>query len=673
MTPVPSSAEVASDWGTAELIDDGIGYCTAPSVVVDGNGNGMAVWGQYDGVSTINVMTSRYIADKGWTDASTIEFGSWELLESPAIAADTNGNVTIVWSQNVGPYWIYSSQYRPGMGWSTPEVVQDASSASGVRPSVATDGEDNMIAVWTQFDSYHVNVTASRYVQGEGWGPTEIIGDDYPGNPSYPQIAMDGKGNAVVVWKVWASPIYEAWANEYKIGEGWGTAHLVEDVYDGTAGNPRIAMDEGGNATVVWQELIGTTASLLACRYVAGDGWGEPELVENDDTGHVLAWDVGTDDDGNAITVWSQSDGIRNNIHANRYTPSSGWGTAELIEKNDNNAGTPAISLNDKGGAVAVWTQFDGYRYSVYANLYTTSIGWGEPELIEEFMGQGELPDVASGGAGTTIAIWLQHDGITQRAGVNTYLAPDVTPPALSVDEPISGATTNTPTITVSGTTEPGATLSIGGLIAAVDDLTGAFSMNLALSEGENTIMVTAEDISGNSRSVSITITYENPVPELWTELIALEEDLGRIVADMTIIWSDLNASKDDLETLQASLDELSDGLAAVRDDIQELYVGLDSADDNQSAFDAELEALLISLASISESLNITQDLLDETVDRIGDVENQSSSEGDDISLSGFIMGLIGGILGAAILIGLYVTMIRKNGDKGEEAPPPQT
>jgi len=41
------------------------------------------------------------------------------------------------------------------------------------------------------------------------------------------------------------------------------------------------------------------------------------------------------DSTGNAIAVWGQSDGTRNNVWANRYVAGSGWGTAVLLE-NDN-------------------------------------------------------------------------------------------------------------------------------------------------------------------------------------------------------------------------------------------------------------------------------------------------------------------------------------------------
>ncbi len=556
---VPCGAEDVIGWDSAKLLDPATGYCTYPRVVADHNGNGMAVWGQFDGISTIDVMASRYVAGEGWTGACRIEFSPFELLEAPSVAVDTNGNVTVVWSQNTGSvYWIYSSQYRPGLGWTRPEVVQDDTSLYATRPSVAVDGQDNAMAVWTQSDTNYVNVSASLYVPGVGWGPSELIEYDYSGSPSYAQVAMDGEGNAVAVWRVWASPIYEIWANEYTAGEGWGIAHLVETVYSGTSSIPSIAMDDGGNATVVWQESILSVASLLSCRYVVGDGWGEPELVEIDDSGHVLSWDVASDDRGNTRAVWAQSDGIRGNILSSLYVPGTGWGEAELLEEDDDNAATPMISMDDAGNAIAVWTQFDGFRYSVYANEYDAVAGWSGRHIIEEFLGQAELPYSATGGDGTTIAVWLQHDGLMQRACANTFVVPDTVPPSLVVDEPVSGTETQLPVVTVSGVTEPGATLSIGGALAVVDDMTGAFSMSITLAEGTNTIAVVSSDASGNSAIVTIDVTYIDPVAALEEELAATSDDLLDALEELEAVNEELDLTRDELA-------ENSDELSAIR------------------------------------------------------------------------------------------------------------
>ena len=50
-----------------------------------------------------------------------------------------------------------------------------------------------------------------------------------------------------------------------------------------------------------------------------GTGWGTPELIENADAGDAFSPRIAVDPQGNAVAVWKQSDGVRDNIWANRF------------------------------------------------------------------------------------------------------------------------------------------------------------------------------------------------------------------------------------------------------------------------------------------------------------------------------------------------------------------
>ena len=69
--------------------------------------------------------------------------------------------------------------------------------------------------------------------------------------------------------------------------------------------------------------------------------------------------------------MWYQHDGTRNDIWANRYTAGSGWGSAALIETNAGDALTsPQLAVDTTGNALAVWQQFDGIRNNIWANRF---------------------------------------------------------------------------------------------------------------------------------------------------------------------------------------------------------------------------------------------------------------------------------------------------------------
>ena len=81
---------------------------------------------------------------------------------------------------------------------------------------------------------------------------------------------------------------------------------------------------------------------------------------------------VAVDPEGNAIAVWYQYDGALDHVWSNRYEAGSGaWGTAGKIETdNTYNAQYPQVVLDVEGNAIAVWHQWDGTRWNVWANRF---------------------------------------------------------------------------------------------------------------------------------------------------------------------------------------------------------------------------------------------------------------------------------------------------------------
>ena len=99
--------------------------------------------------------------------------------------------------------------------------------------------------------------------------------------------------------------------------------------------------------------------------------WGVAATIETDNAGDATDPQIAIDANGNALAVWSQSDGTRTNIMANRYSAASGtWGAAALIETDNGNADSPQIAIDGNGNALAVWPQHDGTRFNIWANRF---------------------------------------------------------------------------------------------------------------------------------------------------------------------------------------------------------------------------------------------------------------------------------------------------------------
>ncbi|MEJ6743527.1 MAG: hypothetical protein QNK66_01975, partial [Porticoccaceae bacterium] len=152
-------------------------------------------------------------------------------------------------------------------------------------------------------------------------------------------------------------------------GTSWGMAELIETDNAGSALSPQIAFDSSDNAIAVWNQSDGTRNNIWANRF-NGTSWGTAELIEARDAGNAEYPQIAFDSSGNATAVWYQSDGTRTNIWANRFDGAS-WGSAELIEAGDaGNAEYPQIAFDSSGNAIAVWYQSDGNRVNIYANRF---------------------------------------------------------------------------------------------------------------------------------------------------------------------------------------------------------------------------------------------------------------------------------------------------------------
>jgi uncharacterized membrane-anchored protein len=349
----------------------------------------------------------------------------------PQVAVDSSGNAVAVWQQHDGTRNnIWSNRYRAATGrWGTAELIEtDAGDARN--PQVAADSSGNAVAVWFQNDGTRFNIWSNRYTVATGrWGTAELIQDN-AGNAYHPQVAVDSSGNTVAVWYQYDGTSYRnIWSNRYTAATGtWGTAELIETDNAEDAYYPQVAVDSSGNAVVVWYQYNGTRNNIWSNRYTAVAGtWGTAELIETDNAGSARDPQVAVDSSGNAVAVWYQYDGTRTNISSNRYTASAGsWGTAELIEMD--NAGpaySPQVAVDSSGNAVVVWYQFDGTSDNIWSNRYTAATGtWETAELIETDAWDAYDPQVAVDSFGNAVAVWQQSDGTRYSIWSNRYTAP---------------------------------------------------------------------------------------------------------------------------------------------------------------------------------------------------------------------------------------------------------
>lgn len=89
----------------------------------------------------------------------------------------------------------------------------------------------------------------------------------------------------------------------------------------------------------------------------------------------------------------------------------------------------------------------------------------------------------------------------------------DNTGPVIAVIHPVDGSYTTNAQVTVTGTVDTGATVTVNGVSASV--INDTFSALVDLIQGVNTINIIAFDMYGNNSSQKRTITYDDIKPQL--------------------------------------------------------------------------------------------------------------------------------------------------------------
>jgi len=356
------------------------------------------------------------------------EWGTPELIEDqnfgdaqfPQIATGPKGNAHAVWQQFDGAHTnIWANFYTRGTLWATPMLIETDDAGDAIAPRLAVDLKGVAHAVWTQFDGDTNNIFANRYTPGQGWSTAELLQTTEVTAARDPRVAVDPDGNAVAVWiqRDTEGLGNVVWANRYTPADGWGTAELIEAAFPGFLGlGIDVAMDANGNAVAVWTRSEGIIESVWSNRYDANTGWGTAELLETQDLGDALAPRVAMAPDGTAHAAWQQLDTMVQNVWTNRYTPGKGWGGAELLETQEGTAGEPAIAVDPTGVAHAVWWQSDGTFTNIWASMYTPGESWAAPGLIEQPIadpadeGSALSPQIAVDPNGNAFAVWQQED-----------------------------------------------------------------------------------------------------------------------------------------------------------------------------------------------------------------------------------------------------------------------
>jgi hypothetical protein len=419
-SPRPDAMSAALPWGPATRIDDDTTFvASAAEMAMDGDGNILAVWLAGDAGGLANRVCASRFTTSGWQAPTVLnpDAGNDMPAYQPRIAADGGGNFFAVWSQawktedqpRIG---VFAKRWASDSGWEATTTIfadkGDAGSNATGALDLAADASGNATAVWGANDDTwsHFTLRAAGYTPGAGWAPSQVVSREGVQSATPPAVAMDGAGNAMVMWGQAAGDSLAAkglQAARYSLDTGWNLPVTVEPssiAETRSSAVARVGFDPKGDTIAVWSHSA--MSGVYANRWSLAAGWGEATAIADtrgteSDEGVRLVLDR----QGQALVLWTHQGGgvlVRRQV-------GGVWEAAEVMGPGDSGD----IAVHPEGSAVAVWVGRTSDGSQIMTRAFRPGAGWG---AVSAMGSNASEPRIVVDRAGAVTLLWRQAQGL---------------------------------------------------------------------------------------------------------------------------------------------------------------------------------------------------------------------------------------------------------------------
>ena len=372
------------------------------TVVYRYNGAGLLDRARMAGAITQDIYFDYYTTAGNTTDLEKIH------VEAP----DANG---VMRTQTLTRY-TYDSQHR--LVTVTTDMTPGDNVVADNDTYVTTytyEGTSYRIASITQKRGTSANVIATAsftYLQVGGTGAyrvrTYTDGEGRVNTFNYTETIAPGGNSAQNVTPGWSVPV--------NVGDENGRIN---------GGIPRVEFDAEGNGMMLYMgggDATGTNSDMLVRRYDrATNTWAPSTILDTLGDGRKIRnYQLSVDDAGNALAVWSQSDGTASlvyTVYVSRFTKATGlWTTSTVqslgssVANNVDGNSMPALSaaIRNANAAAVSWIQSDGTANSVWVSRWNGTSWVTTSSPIEAGTNHARQTSSAIDTAGNVAVTWTQ-------------------------------------------------------------------------------------------------------------------------------------------------------------------------------------------------------------------------------------------------------------------------
>jgi hypothetical protein len=328
-----------------------------------------------------------------------------------AAGADPRGGMVVVWQHDTGraqppsdggyggvESYIRARAFAPG---GSPGSTQTLSITDDLTadPSVAVDGKGGAVAVWTQaYDGHRFTIIGSSRGPAGRFGPRQALGrtDRFVGGS--PQVGMNARGDAVVLWA--RSDRLQLAAR--RPGARFGTP---QDIAARRPVPGAVVVGAHGAALATWTERGGVYAS----RRAPGHHFGKPSLLNPGGPGaRDVTAAIGAD--GTVVVAWLAGD----SAHAAVGERGRAVGAVQRLASFEPSGafGAPAAAVTRAGEALVAWPQGvrdpAGFRTEVALASRLPGGSFGAPRVLSAQGVSASTPALATERDGEVVAAWSE-------------------------------------------------------------------------------------------------------------------------------------------------------------------------------------------------------------------------------------------------------------------------
>jgi hypothetical protein len=362
-------------------------------------------------------------AEAAWSEPLSISQAGLAGSE-PQVAIDAAGNTTVVWVSGNSPSRNVRSAYRPAGGPWEASISLLAGILDCHDPQLAVNPAGAAVVV-ADCDAGAAGMNSSDRASAGGTWAQSLV----PGSTSgvEPRLALDNAGNAVAVWEKTDNTVQSS----YRPAAGSWAGALQASPIGAVALNPQVAISPTGMAWAIWRHKLNRKAgdpvvTVEAIRRQGSAAWSAPTLrdltLAPSETSPVaegepqIKWNA----NGQRMAAWANRPPSGAAFMQERWGNGGdfgGWSEPPIsLSDGTRNVEVPQIAIDGQARGVAVWRSFDASGLGVRAST-TAAINGSWSASAPLATNQTALePQLAIDPAGDATAVWPAIGGIISAA-----------------------------------------------------------------------------------------------------------------------------------------------------------------------------------------------------------------------------------------------------------------